>query len=272
MTERRWEFTVHDARARKRRGTVAWHDRLPSPLRPPRPPHEFSIVLLTSPADVRSAPAATAVCVPGTPKIRAVGALAPQHLPAKVEELTMPPQRMAEYATGRIVMEATGLIEPADVFPAHSDHPRLDRLALALLEAAEAEALAPYTAVIRHELGLPPGTDPLIALEARISPVDPRQRPPTRAPGIVRLTKALRRLRAGQAPEVSLDVLTQDLRFLRLFEDGDRGLPPDALERLLGDVNAEPVRRRGRRPRGAGTQKIVPLRPTRADEQPGEDA
>lgn len=276
MTQRRWEFVVHDARARRRRGTVAWCDRLPSPLSTLRRPHEFSIVLLSSPANVRSAGRTTAICVPGTPKIHSVGTLAPQHLPAKVEELTMPPQRMAEYAAGRIVMEATSLIAPEAVFPPHSDHPRLDRLALALLESADAERLAPYTGLIRHELDLPPGTDPLIAVEARISPVDPRQRPPARAPGVIRLTKALRRLRAGQPPEPPLELLAEDLRFLRLFEEAERPLPPDALDRLLADVTNEPAPRRGRRPRtprvDAGARKIVPLRPPRTGSEPGEDA
>ncbi len=260
MSERYWEFVVHDARGRRRRGTVTWCDALPSPLAPPSPPAEFAIVVLTSKSHIASAPDATAICIPGVPKIRPITDPAPQHLPARVESLTLPPHRMARYAAGRIVMPVSGLIEPADVFPPHNDHPRLDRLALALLEVADADALAPYTALIRHEFGLSRGADPLEALGTRLVPADPESRPPARAPGVLRLAKALRRMREGNAPETAFEQFTEDVRFLKLFDDGDQAWPRDALGRLLDDV-LDPPRPTPRH--GADAAGGTPMRPPR---------
>jgi len=273
MAERRWELAVRDPRGRRRRGTVTWCDSPPSSNAGAVPPAEFAIILLSRPVEVRRAPPATAICVPGTPPIRAVGTAAPLRLPAKIADLTMPPKRMAEFAAGRIVMHAPGLIGPADVFPPHSDRPRLDRLALALLEATEAEALAPYSALIRRELRLPVGTDAIAALGGRLSPADPEQRPPPRAPGVGRLGKALRQLQSGQAPDCSLDVMAADLRFLRLF-DAREAWSPAALDRLLADVQSEPATRPASRarPTRARTAKIVPLRPARSGDDHAEDA
>ena len=274
MSERRWEFVVQDARGRRRRGTVAWCDALPSPFAPPSPPAEFALVLLASAARFASVTDATAVCVPGVPKIRPIAEQPPQHLPANVEALTLPPYRMAAFAAGRIVTQAEGLIQLTDVFPPHGDHPRLDLLALALLEAIDADARAPYTAMIRHELALKPGTDPLEALGARLVPDDPDARPPARAPGVLRLAKALRRLRAGHAPEMTLEQFTEDLRFLKLFDDGDSAWSPETLDRLLDDVLSRPARRAPSR-RSAGTEpppNIVPLRRETRGEPPAGDA
>jgi hypothetical protein len=112
---------------------------------------------------------------------------------------------MAAYAAGRIVTAVKGLIEPGEVFTPGHDHPRLDRLALALLDAADADERAPYIALLRRAFGVPPGADPLEELGKRLVPEDPAQRPPARAPGVLRLAKALRRLRAGQPPEQTLE-------------------------------------------------------------------
>ncbi len=259
MIYRRWTLTVHDARGRRRRGSVSLSgtpDRVAEPVLPLR----FAITLLTHPCDVSAAPAGSAVCIPAEPWLRAVDAApAPPPLPSRIEELRLPLHTMQEYASGRIVMQHAGVIDPADVFPPHSDHPRLDRLALALLEAAEAEAIAPYTALIRHELALPRGTDALIALEARVTPVDPARRPPQRAPAIVRLRRLLRSLRDGAPGDAPLEAVMQDLRFLRLFDADAEPMPHAALERLLADVRAARPHRKRRTPdRGS---RIVPMRP-----------
>ncbi len=276
MTDRRWDFVVHDARARRRRGSVNWRNGVPKRFAAPVSPDEFSIVVLTAFAEVGGVPAATAVCVPGATKIRTIGEPAEPKLPARIEDLTLAPHRIAEYAAGRIVTAPPDLIEPEDVFPAHSEHPRLDRLALALLRASDAETVAPYVAIIRRELALQPGTDALIALEARLSPADARSRPPARAPGIRRLSKALRALRDDRAPDSALDVMAEDLHFLRLFEDGDKVLSREALDRVLTDVLAVPEtkRPRGRRTRidPGAPPNVVPFRPHAADADAGEDA
>lgn len=219
----------------------------------------FAIVLLAHPADVRDAPPRTAVCIPAAPWLRRLDAppSAPA-LPARVDSLRLPHQTMQEYAAGRLVMLNPGLIDPVDVFPPHSDHPRLDRLALAILEGAEAEVIAPYTAIIRHELELPHGTDALIALEARVLPVDPARRPPQRAPAIIRLRRVLRALRAGEAPESTLEQTAEDLRFLRLFDADAGSMSHAALDHLLADVKAARPQRRRRPSRDS---VIVPIRP-----------
>jgi hypothetical protein len=250
MAERRWSFVVQDARGRRHRGIVTWGNRLETSPAPPAPPAAFRISLLSQPAVVRDVPVRTAVCVPGVPRLRAIRPGEEVLLPRKVTDLALPPHKMAEYAAGSIVMAAEGVIGPDDVFPAHSEHPRLDRLALALIEASAAEATAPYVAIIRHELQLPPGGDALAALGERLAPPDPKARPPARAPGILRLARALRRLRDGRAPADSIEQLGQDLRFLRLFDESDAPLERDALESLLADVANE------QRP----PAKIVPLR------------
>jgi hypothetical protein len=277
MSERRWDFVVRDARARHRHGTVVWCDSLPSPLKAPTPPAEFAIYVLSSQARVRDAPERTAICRPGAAKIRPLADPRPQHLPASVEALTLPPYRMAAYAGGRIVTAVRGLIEAAEVFAAGSDHPRLDRLALALLDVADADERAPYIALLRREFGVAPGADPLGELGRRLAPEDTRERPPARAPGVLRLARALRRLRAGQRPEQTLDEYRSDLAFLKLF-DAAEPWSPEALERLLADVVREPASRRGkkrpaRRNRTAKTPaNVIPLKRDPSDAPPAEDA
>lgn len=255
MSERTWPFAVHDAQRVVHRGTVIYAERARA-FPPVEPPDEFRIVLLASRRRLGGSPDATAICVPGSPAVHPLGKLAKLYLPDRIDALTLPPRRMAAYACGRILAPAPLPIEPGDVFPAHSDHPRLDRLALAIIDVAVAEGVAPYTALIRHELGLPPGADALAALEARLSPANRAERPPARVPGIVRLRRALRRLRTHRAPELTLDQLVEDLRLLRLFA-ADAPWPRDAMERLLGDVQQP---RRRRKPAA-----IVPLRPARKD-------
>jgi hypothetical protein len=260
MTERRWSFVVQDARARKHRGIVTWGADTKVAEVAPDAPREFHIGVLTTPSDVRAVPEGVAICVPGVPRLRAIRPGEDVRLPRRIADLTLPSHKMAEYAAGRIVMLTNSAIAADDVFPAHSDHPRLDRLALALIEAAAIEATAPYIAVIRHELGLSPGADALGALGERLAPANAAQRPPARAPGIVRLARALRRLRDGLAPADSLEQITDDLRFLRLFAPDEPVLASDALERLLHDVTE--TQTSDERERG----KIVPLRPKRGSE------
>jgi hypothetical protein len=253
MSERRWSFVVQDARARRHRGIVTWG--ADARTTPPDPPAEFRIGLLTHPAEVGDVPMRVAVCVPGVPRLRAIRPGEDVTLPRKIADLTLPPHKMAEYAAGSIVMASEGLVAPDDVFPAHAEHPRLDRLALALIEVAAAEATAPYIAVIRHELELHSAADALAALGERLAPPEPSERPPARAPGVLRLARALRRLRDGAAPADSLEQITEDLRFLKLFDTGDSVLQQDALEHLLDDVKQQPPARGQTEP-----GKIVPLR------------
>ena len=121
------------------------------------------------------------------------------------------------------------------------------------------DAVAIYTALIRHELGLPPGADALTALETRLAPGEPSLRPSPKAPAVRRLVRAAARLRRGLAPQASLDTLTDDLRFLRLFDDDAPGLDEPALSRLLDDVLAAPAAmQRGRRPRPARAGEPAP--------------
>ena len=60
--------------------------------------------------------------------------------------------------------------------------------------------LPAYIAFIRRELKLPPGSDALIELHARLFPADERAKPPYRAPGIVRLRRGLKQLEAHKEP------------------------------------------------------------------------
>lgn len=114
-----------------------------------------------------------------------------------------------------------------------------------------------YIALVRHELRLPPGTDALGELAARLSPGDRDERPPARAPAVIRLKHALRTLHRGGTPEQNLDAFAADLRTLALLTDRSP-LSGEALERLLDDVRA-PARRRvaRRKPRA----NVTPFRP-----------
>jgi hypothetical protein len=143
--------------------------------------------------------------------------------------------RHAQYRAGQVLLPA-GSIDAAKVFLRDATVD-FEHLALVLVDMQRAETLAPYLALIRHELGMPPGANALLALETRLFPADPAERPPARAPAIARLRKALKRLEAGDDPSIDLDELTSDLRFLRLFERTEHVLRRGALDRLLLDVS-----------------------------------
>ncbi len=97
-----------------------------------------------------------------------------------------------------------------------------------------------YIGVLRHALALPPGTDALAELEARLLPPDRAQRPPMRAPGIARLAIALKAMRRGVSPADSIEQFREDLRFLRMF-DNDTSWSTEALDKLMAKVVALPV-------------------------------
>jgi hypothetical protein len=247
MTGRTWRFTVHDARGRAQDGVVVYASRV-ADMPPLAANDAFGIVLLEQPRRITQARERTAICVPAALRVRPVGGLPALHLPDAIESLTLPPYRMTAFAQGTMITPSPVAVTAADVFPAHSDHPRLDRLALALCDAAESEGVATYAALVRHELALAPGADPLFELEERLAPADPAQRPPAKAPGIVRLRAVAANLREHQAPAVSLEQFAEDLRLLRKFARDD-DWPAEALERLLGDVQparVQPPRKRSR--------------------------
>jgi hypothetical protein len=85
-------------------------------------------------------------------------------------------------------------------------------------------------------------------------------------------------MREGNAPETPLEQFTEDVRFLRLFDDGDQPWPRDALGRLLDDVldPPRPASRRGRRRQdadaAAAPSNIVPIRRGPRDASPPGDA
>ncbi len=123
------------------------------------------------------------------------------------------------------------------------------------------ETQAAYLAVIRHELQLPRGTDALLALELRLTPADARQRPPARAPGIARLARGLRRLRQQKAPADSIEQFSDDLRFLRIFDDDAAAWTPKVLDDLLANVIvADPIRQARRAPASDDAPKTSPAK------------
>jgi hypothetical protein len=129
----------------------------------------------------------------------------------------------------------------------------------------EPELVAAYVGVLRHELKLPRGADPLLELELRLTPADPRQRPPARAPGIARLARALKRLRVHKPPADSLDQFAEDLRFLRVFDDDAGAWSSEAIDDLLANVIAMPEPRAPRAPAAGppadAPAPVVPFRP-----------
>ena len=129
------------------------------------------------------------------------------------------------------------------------------------------ELVAAYVGVLRHELKLQRGADALVELEARLAPPDRAQRPPTRAPGIARLAKALKRLRAHQPPVSSLEQFAEDLQFLRMFANDFESWPSAALDDLMANViTMPPPKQRASSDAPAATDaasKIIPLRPKR---------
>lgn len=262
MKEHRWTFWVRDERGKRHRGIVSYGDELPDA--PPAPPAEFRIALLAAPAAVDEAPLATAICVPALSKRGALvdASVAPLSAGAELAALKqglLPPAQHARYEAGRIVLPS-GAIDAVRVFTRGRPNVAFEALALVLIDQAHAEAIAPYLGAIRHELAITGGQNALLALEARLTPADRSERPPARAPGIVRLRSALGRLKEGAIPAISLETLTEDLRFLRLFERDDHVLHRIALDRLLLDVTGvgptpPPRRKRGR------SAPVTPLRP-----------
>lgn len=261
MSEQRWTLSVCDERGKRHRGVVIYGD-VP-PAEPPTPPATFQIVLLTKPVSDRRAPERTAVCVPQLARRSLVNriptsAIAAHEIVASLKRGKLPSTQHAQYAAGRIVLPA-GHTDTAAVFRA-KNAVDLEHLAQLLIEQARAEALAPFTAIIHRELIVPRGESPLQALEARLSPNDPAERPPARAPGIVRLNAALRRLNAGALPQVDIETFIDDLRFLRLFERDEHTLDRSGLERLLADVT-------GARPRSSPKRKPARILPIRRAEE-----
>lgn len=260
MKEHRWTFWARDERGKRHRGIVSYGDDLPSG--PPQPPAEFRIALLATPAPIEHAPGATAICVP---KLARAGALVDRATPppgiaaevAALKQSVLPRASHAQYEAGHVVLPA-GQIDAAKIFTRGRENVELEHLALVLVDQAHAETIAPYIAIIRHELKLKSGGNALLALEARLTPADARERPPARAPGIVHLRSALRRLKEGALPTIALETLTADLRFLCLFEREEHVLRRDALDRLLADVMGGAPPPKSRRPRSA---PILPLRP-----------
>lgn len=259
---RQWPFTVRDARSRAYRGTVTYLDRPLDRIAPPAPPARFSIILLPSPQPVKDAPERTAICVPGKPRLRPVGAKIPApSFPRQIKDLWLPPRLMAAYAAGRVLTAARNIVSPSEVFPAHSDRPRLDVLALAIVAAEIAEMVAPYTALIRRELRLAPRANALDVLDERLAPKAGGA--PARAPALVRLRSASRRLRAGAEPPQGVEQFAEDLRFLALFDDAP--MPAAALDRLLADVRADARADAASRRRGSRRRAPIRFRPQRGE-------
>jgi hypothetical protein len=242
VKERSWTLAVRDERGRRHRGIISYGER--PPKRPPEAPYEFHIALLTAPMMVRSAPGATAVSVPHLARGSAI-VDATAAVPSITSEIAalkqghMNEARHAQFRAGEIVLPA-GTIDPAKVF-GRGGTVDFEHLALVLVDMHRSETLAPYLALIRHELEMPPAGNALFALEARLLPADKSERPPARAPGITRLRKALKRLTGGDAPDMTLDAMSEDLRFLRLFERTEHVLRRSALDRLLADVADGPA-------------------------------
>ena len=236
-----WLLKLRDSNQRRREGSVFYSDD-PTLVSAGVIGHEdFVISLLSSPAgDVGEAPPATAICVPTKSRMRGIRETQRGQFPEDIASFTLPPHRMEAYANGRIVTAIDGLIAPADAFPIDGDRPDFELIALALLSAADAEAIAPYIALIRVSLNVAPGGDPLDALGLRLAPEDVQERPPARAPGIARLAKALRLLRQRAAPESPIEEFDADLGFLRTFSK-DEPWRADALESLLSNVRAMPA-------------------------------
>jgi hypothetical protein len=219
-----------------------------APVRGPAAPAEFQVVLLSAAQPPRRIPHATAFCLPVFTKDAALAG--PSKLPtlAELRRGELPAATRAQFAAGH-VLHAGGQLPATVVFPSGSNAFDFERLALMLVEQRQSEALAPYAAIMRRELRLAAGTDARLALRVRLKPADEGERPPRRAPGIMRLRGVLRALDAGQVPAVTLEQLTEDLRFLALFERREHLLRRDALDRLLGDVMQAPPPRRSTRAR-----------------------
>lgn len=109
--------------------------------------------------------------------------------------------------------------------------------------------LPAYIGAIRASLKLTPGADALAELRMRLYPEDERERPPSRAPAVVRLKASVRELERGMAPAATLEEFAEDLRVLRLFAPDDEPMSEAALTRLLKDVAAVDAQDRAVKPR-----------------------
>ena len=174
MIEAQWTLTFRDPSGRRRRGTVTIVDQPPRAEDTLEPTQDFAIAMLNAPHGVAVAPPATAICVPAVSSLRDIRMPGTLRLPTALAEFVLPPHRMEAYANGRIVTAIEGLIEAPDVFLRDSDHPDFQRLAIAVLSVADAEAVAPYIALVRHSLGLAAGTNALDELGLRLAPEDPQ--------------------------------------------------------------------------------------------------
>lgn len=237
-----WLLKLRDANHRRREGSIFYTDDPNLVSTGVVGGEDFVISLLSAPSDIDEAPAATAICVPAASRMRTIREVHGGQFAEDIAGFALPPHRMEAYASGRIVTAIEGMIAPADAFPIDGDRPDFEFIALALLSAADAEAIAPYVALIRASLNVAPGVDPLSALGLLLAPEDAQERPPARAPGIVRLAKALRLLRQRIAPESPIEEFDADLRFLHVFAKQEPW-PADALESLLSNVRAMPARK-----------------------------
>src|SRR5256885_9785442 len=120
------------------------------------------------------------------------------------------------------------------------------------------DEIAPYIDLIRTELGLEADTNAIAELAARLTPPNAADRPPAKAPAVIRLGRALWSMRRRRAPAMSLDEFTRDLRVLKLFDPND-SWSTEALDRLMTDVQPKP--RRARSPaKKPDPTKVEPIR------------
>ena len=108
-----------------------------------------------------------------------------------------------------------------------------------------------YIALIRRELKLAAASDALAELRVRLSSEDPAEKPPPRAPAMVRLNQALLRLDQHATPDTTLDAFAADLKFLQLFSLDEPLLTPEATDRLLRDIRGDLQK--------PGDPKVVPM-------------
>src|SRR3954453_12357119 len=126
------------------------------------------------------------------------------------------------------------------------------------MTAAGDDEIAPYVELIRSELGLDPDSNAIAELAARLTPPNAADRPPAKAPAVIRLGRALWSMRRRRTPAMSLDEVTRDLRVLKLFDPND-SWSTEALDRLMTDVQPKPKRARSpaKKPDPA---KVEPIR------------
>ncbi len=122
------------------------------------------------------------------------------------------------------------------------------------------DEVTPYVELIRTELQLKPDIDPVAELATRLSPEDPHDRPPARAPAVLRLGRAVWSLRRHRVPAASIETMTRDLRVLKLF-DPDDPWPDESLDRLLTDVKVAKPRRSRTTAEPAHDPKVVRMKP-----------